>query len=181
MHMYEEDKMVGEKRREEILAWLKAEQRSLTGTELAQRANVSRQVIVQDIALLRAAKAPIIATPRGYCYQREQEQETKHQRVIACRHQYADTENELNIMVDNGVTVIDVIVEHPIYGELKGALMLETRKDVQNFIRKLEETDANLLSALTSGVHLHTVSARSEQQLDEACADLEAAGYLLKL
>ncbi|MGC7477980.1 3H domain-containing protein, partial [Pandoraea pneumonica] len=78
------------------------------------------------------------------------------------------------------VTVKDVSVEHPIYGDITASLMHRSRRDVDQFITKLEETGASLLSKLTGGVHLHTIEADSVRQLDEACAALQQAGYLLK-
>lgn len=82
-------------------------------------------------------------------------------------------------MVDNGVTVLDVIVEHPVYGEITASLMLRNRRDVLHFMQKINETNAVLLSALTEGVHLHTLEAESEEQLDEACGLLAKKGFLL--
>ncbi|GAB7386345.1 transcription repressor NadR [Bacillaceae bacterium] len=171
-------KLSGEERRGQVLAWLKASGEPVTGADLAKRANVSRQVIVQDIALLKARNEPIVATPQGYFYLHA-ETEPKVKRVIACRHGEERMEEELNILVDHGVKVVDVIVDHPVYGEIRGSLMLASREDVRQFIKNMRQTDAPLLSALTDGVHLHTLEAPAETNLRKACAALEKAGILL--
>jgi transcriptional regulator of NAD metabolism len=172
------DKMTGEERRKYILQWLQASTESITGSVLADRTKVSRQVIVQDISLLKAKNEPIIATAQGY-YFMQQSNDQKVRRVIACCHPPEQTEHELNIMVDQGATVLDVIVEHPIYGEIKAALMLRNRRDVSHFLGQIKETKASLLSELTEGIHLHTIEAETVEQLDEICEALDRAGYLL--
>ena len=61
--------MEGDARRQELLRLISKSQKPISGTELAQTLHVSRQVIVQDVALLRASKYPIFATNRGMsCY-----------------------------------------------------------------------------------------------------------------
>lgn len=172
-------KVLGEKRRELILSWLQDSKEPITGSALADKTNVSRQVIVQDISLLKARNEPIIATSQGYIYFQKDTNGGRVKRVIACHHLLEDTGNELYILVDHGVTVRDVSVEHPIYGDLTGSLMHRNRRDVDIFLKKLNHTGASLLSKLTDGTHLHTIEADSEHQLDEACAALKKAGYLL--
>jgi hypothetical protein len=86
----------------------------------------------------------------------------------------------LNILVDHGVKVIDVIVEHPLYGELRGSLMIESRADVQDFVARWRTTKASLLSSLTRGVHLHTVEASRLEMIARAKAQLHDHGLLLK-
>lgn len=169
----------GEKRRELILSWLKESNKPITGNSLAKKTNVSRQVIVQDISLLKAQNEPIIATAKGYLYMKQPLDEPPFQWVIAVKHAPEDTKKELEILVDHGVTVRDVTIEHPIYGDLKGSLMISNRKEVNQFIEKVKLGKASLLSELTEGVHMHTISANSEEQLKEACLELEKAGFLL--
>lgn len=177
--MTQEQKLLGEDRRQRLLDLLKQSSQPLTGTALAEETGVSRQVIVQDIALLRARNEPIMATPNGYLYF-QKGSATRVKRVIACRHIFEDTEKELNLLVDHGVKVLDVIVEHPIYGEITGSLMIESRRDVKQFISKISKNKANLLSSLTGGVHLHTLEAPDDETLDQACEAMEKAGFLLK-
>ncbi|MGB9886241.1 MAG: transcription repressor NadR [Moorellales bacterium] len=166
-------------RRQKILEYLRQAGKPVTGSQLAELMGVSRQVIVQDIALLRAEGKTVLATPQGYLWC-PPSPETAPQAVIAVTHAPQDTELELNLLVDFGLRVIDVIVEHPIYGELRGYLMLQCRRDVQLFLERLREAGAGLLSTLTGGVHLHTVEYQREDDLRLACEALAARGILLK-
>lgn len=165
-------------RRRRIVEWMRAHDGPVLGGELAGRFNVSRQCLVQDMAILRAAGEEILATPRGYRLPRANGQ--MHTAVIACRHAPERTREELQLLVDNGVKVLDVIVEHPIYGELRGSLMLESRADVQDFLERVAASKASLLSTLTKGVHLHTVEASRPEMIARAKAQLRAKGILLK-
>ena len=130
------------------------------------------------MALLKTAEEPIIATNRGYLYMDKQEDETLHRKVIVCEHTPEQTEEELQIIVDSGVTVVDVIVEHSFYGELTGSLMLQSRFDVEQFISVISNEEASLLSELTEGIHLHTIEADDEQKIIQACERLREAGIL---
>ncbi|RBW71609.1 transcription repressor NadR [Bacillus taeanensis] len=172
-------KILGEQRRNLILQWLKESNEPFTGSSLAEKTNVSRQVIVQDISLLKARNEPIVATAQGYLYMQTSDEKKQFQRVIACYHRPEDTENELNILVDHGVTVCNVTIQHQLYGELTASLMISSRRDVQQFLQKIESTEASLLSELTDGTHLHKLEADTEEQLNEACQALEKSGYLL--
>ncbi|MCC3357331.1 transcription repressor NadR [Bacillus sp. REN16] len=178
--MSADKKLLGEKRRESIIKWLKESPSPIIGEDLSKRANVSRQVIVQDISLLKAKNEPIVATSQGYIYLQEQPIDDHISRIIAVKHTSDQTAEELNILVDNGVTVRDVIVEHPVYGEIAGSLMIKNRFEVKRFIEKLSETNASLLSLLTNGVHLHTIEADSVEKLDAACEALQEVNILLK-
>lgn len=168
----------GEERRKYILKCLKESEEPLTGQIIAEKTNVSRQVIVQDISLLKAKNEPIIATSQGYVYLNNK-QSNSFKRIIASSHSPQETKDELMIIVDHGVLVRNVIIEHPIYGELTASLLLKNRRDVNQFINSMEERSASYLSDLTNGIHLHTLEAESNEQLDEACKALEKAGYLL--
>jgi len=172
-------KILGDERRKLIVQWLKETEEPITGGTLAEKTKVSRQVIVQDISLLKAKGEPIIATSQGYVYLRLQKEQTNHRRVIACFHKPEDTKKELLLLVDAGVTVCDVSIEHPIYGDLTASLRVSSRLQVEQFMKKLEETNAGLLSLLTDGTHLHTIEADSEEKLDAACQILKKAGFLL--
>lgn len=173
-------KMLGEERRQRILSWLKESSNPLSGKMLAERTNVSRQVIVQDVSLLKAKGEPIIATSRGYVLLQENNNNSKCTKVIAVCHGSEDTANELYTLVDHGVAVVNVMVEHPIYGDITGSLMVKNRRDVDAFLKELKQKQASLLSQLTEGVHLHTIEAETQKQLDEACNALKKAGYLLE-
>lgn len=141
---------------------------------------MSCQVIVTDIALLKSRNEPIIATNCGYLYMEPTEQNTLLRRIILCKHSPEETATELNAIVDCGVTVVDVIFEHPVYGELTGSLQLKSRYDVEQFLQtvKVKVKKATLLSELTDGIHLHTLEADGMEKLDAACKALEKLGIL---
>lgn len=148
----------------------------VSASVLAARFSVSRQIIVGDIALLRAGGLDIAATPRGYLLPRPTPGLT---RQLACVHRPEDMGRELELMVDNGCTVLDVIVEHPVYGQLTGQLQISSRYDVEQFLARVQAHDAAPLSMLTGGIHLHTLRCPDEAAYDRACAALKAAGLLL--
>lgn len=163
------------KRRENILQKLSTTSTPMSGSDLAKDLGVSRQVIVQDVAILRAKGYDIMATPQGYLLP---QRKAANQAVLAVKHQAQDTEDELNIMVDHGLKVLDVIVEHPLYGELRGCLMMRSRQDVKRFIEALAKEEATLLSSLTDGVHLHSVEYARLEDLEEARQALAHRGLL---
>lgn len=169
--------MGGDSRRQQLLRLLEsAGGAPVSATALASHFGVSRQVVVGDIALLRAAGAQVTATPRGYVVAGGDE---RLLRTLACVHRAEDMEQELNIMVDNGCKVVDVIVEHPIYGQLTGPLCLRNRFEVSQFVKKCGG-DAQPLSSLTGGIHLHTLDCPDEESFARVREALDQAGFLLK-
>ena len=169
--------MDAQERRNAIAGELEQAQAPLSATALAKRFGVSRQIVVGDVALLRATGADIIATPRGYVIPRAAGGST---RTFATRHTGGQMEAELHAMVDQGCTVLDVTVEHPIYGQLTGALNLSNRYEVSQFIARCREEDAAPLSQLTEGVHLHTVLCPDEGAFARVQAALRELGVLLE-
>lgn len=170
--------MDGVDRRNSIVEILSRSSSPVTGSELAAQYKVSRQIIVQDVALIRASGQDILATPQGYVLFRALT-EGRLVKTFACVHDGDGMEKELNIIVDNGGKVLDVSVEHPLYGELKGMLMLASRRDVRDFINNLRQTNAKPLSALTGGVHLHRIEASQPQELENIVRELTKADILL--
>jgi len=140
---------------------------------------VSRQVIVGDIALLRAQGHEIIATARGYMVP---DYKTSNQYIgkIACCHHAENTKEELYTVVDLGAVVVDVIVEHGLYGEITGQLNIKTRDDADAFVARLDASEVRLLSALTQGVHLHTLACRDKAHFEQVYHALERAGFLVQ-
>ncbi len=135
--MTEELKLMGANRRDQLLLWLKESKSPLTGGELAKKANVSRQVIVQDISLLKAKNVPIIATSQGYVYMdAAAQQHQQAERIIACLHGPERTEEELQLIVDEGVTVKDVKIEHPVYGDLTAAIQVAPGRKLAISLKK---------------------------------------------
>lgn len=169
--------MKAPERRELIYEYLTRQTTPTSATALAKQFSVSRQIIVGDIALLRAGGADISATPRGYLLT---EESVDLVRRIACFHTGEQMEEELNICVDNGCSVMDVIVDHPVYGQLVGQLQLRSRYEVAQFVNQVEEAAAHSLSELTDGIHLHTLRCPSEAAYLRVCKALDQAGLLLK-
>lgn len=178
--MAEQKKVLGEERRNLILQQLKESSVPITGSELATRTKVSRQVIVGDITLLKAKNEPIMATSQGYLYLKQITGAPLFQRTIACRHSPSDTEKELNLLVDHGVVVKDVRIEHAVYGDLTASIMVSNRQEVKQFMEHIQNTKASYLSELTGGIHLHTISGANEKILDQAVNALKAEGFLME-
>lgn len=173
-------KITTKERRIKLLQKLKKSKQALIGSKLAAEFGVSRQVIVQDIALLRAQGEKIVASSKGYFYEENLGLETV-KTSIACSHgDQQELRDELLTVVNFGGRVIDVKVEHPIYGELRGNLMISSIEDVENFINNYQQNEAALLSKLTDGVHLHTIEAVNDQVLEKIKAELKEKGYLLE-
>lgn len=176
----EQKKILGDERRNFLLQVLKESIVPITGGDLAAKTNVSRQVIVGDITLLKAKNEPIIATSQGYLYLKQGTGVPSFERTIACRHTPEEAEKELNLLVDHGVMVKDVKIEHAVYGDLTASIMVSNRLEVKLFMEKIKSTKASFLSELTGGIHLHTISAANEKALDKAEAALKAEGILLE-
>lgn len=175
-----DEKILGEERRSLILELLKKADSPITGGELANKANVSRQVIVQDISLLKAKNEPIIATSQGYLYLKQHAVEKQFvERIIACNHDPERTKEELNIIVDHGVKVKNVIIEHSVYGDLTASIMVSNRQEVEEFLGNIEKSNAGYLSRLTDGLHLHTLIADNDEKINNACKELEKKGFLI--
>lgn len=167
-----------EARRAALLARLTAATAPVPGDLLARELGVSRQAIVHDVAVLRAAGRPIVATVRGYLLVPAPAPDLARA-VVAVRHAPVEAEAELNALVDLGVRVADVVVEHPVYGELRAQLQIESRADVAAWAEATRRSGAHLLSELTDGVHLHTLEATSGGRLEAARAALRELGMLL--
>ena len=168
--------MQAEDRRRTILKILQESAQPVSASVLAGQLSVSRQIIVGDIALLRAGGEEILATPRGYCIQRSGQGLLRR---VVVRHSSEAMEAELNAIVDQGCTVVDVIVEHPLYGQLTGPLQLSSRYDVQQFLKRCASADAQPLSNLTEGIHLHTLSCPDSEAFRRVQQNLRELGILL--
>lgn len=168
----------GNTRRKEIIKLLEKSEAAISATTLASKFDVSRQIIVGDIALLRAQGMDINATPRGYVMSKPDSANALI-KTIAVSHSGKDTQNELNTIVDYGCKVIDVIVEHPVYGQISGLLQIASRYDVEQFILRVNKENAHSLSELTDGIHLHTIECPSEDAYNMVVSKLKESGILL--
>ncbi|MBE6046884.1 MAG: transcription repressor NadR [Clostridium sp.] len=164
-------------RRVSILKQLKKSNKALKGILLAEKYDVTRQIIVKDIAILRAEGNLITATPDGYIIAKEN---NRIKRIIAVTHNDERLEEELKIIIKYGGIVEDVIVEHPIYGEIKGMLMISNLNDLENFINKYKSNEAKLLSLLTNGVHIHTITTDNEQNMNLILKELKEKHFIIE-
>lgn len=169
--------MNGEKRRAQIIELLKQSNAPLSGTYLAQKSGVSRQVIVQDIALLRANSYAIVSTNQGYLLSEEK----TASRVFKVIHTDEEVFEELSLIVDCGGRVEDVFVSHRIYDIVKAPMNIRSRLDVKRFMDNLTCGKSSLLKNVTSGYHYHTVTAESEEILDYIHEALKERGFLAPL
>ena len=168
--------MIANERRRSIIEYLSVSEVPLSATSLANQYTVSRQVIVGDIALLRAEGYDILATPRGYVMHISEK--GKYIRQIACVHTRNELEDELVSIVDLGGKILDVVIEHPLYGQLIGQLQISSRYDATQFSKKVEIDNTQLLSNLTKGVHLHTIECEDEQSYLRILEVLKQKNYL---
>lgn len=170
--------MTGEIRREQMLQLLKKQGAPLSGTALAKQFGVSRQVIVQDIALMRAENHGIVSTHRGYIFRTEEQQNTQPKRVFCVKHGNDQVLDEFVTVIELGGKVLDVAVEHELYGQIRVDLLIETIQDARDFVSRMLVCKDNPLKVLTDDCHYHTVAAPSEKLLDLIQKELEAKGFL---
>ena len=162
----------------ELMNRLKQEKRPLSGTELAKEFGVSRQVIVQDLAVIRASRPNIISTNRGYILQ---QQETGCLREFKVRHTPEQAEQELNLIVDHGGRVKNISISHRVYGRITAEMDIRSRQDVQEFLQALAGGASTVLSTATDGYHYHLVEAATPDRLDLIGQALQDAGFLAPL
>ena len=171
--------MNGTERRTRILELLQEAKEPMSGSALAKQLGVSRQIIVQDMALLRSGtESEIISTYQGYLLRRE---ENRCHRVYKVRHSSARTEEELREIVDLGGRVEDVFVYHRVYGVVKGQLKIASRRDIREFMQRLAESSSAPLMQITDDFHYHTVVADDEKTLDQIQERLAEKGFLAPL
>ena len=163
-------------RREQIADQLMQSREPLTGHYFAEKYGVSRQVIVGDMAALRASEIPISATPQGYIYCRKQSVTARYK----LRHTNEQTEDELRLIVSLGGGIEDVMVRHHIYGELRARLDIYTQADVDHFMEQLRQGKSVPLMNITSGYHYHTITAKNQNILDDIVSALRLRGYLVE-
>ena len=169
--------MKGEARRKQLLNILSSSNNPVSGGTLAKELNVSRQIIVQDISLLRANGATIFSTNKGYLLQEDR----KYSRVFKVYHTDDQVEEELSTIVDAGGQIRDVFVYHKVYGVLKADMGIKSRRDIRAYMEEISTGKSSLLKNVTSGYHYHTIDAESEEILDAIQEELQQKGFLAKL
>ena len=170
--------MTGDERRKEILSKLQQTDAPLSGTALAKALHVSRQIIVQDIALMRAENYGILSTNKGYLLRSKKAENTQPKRVFFVKHETGQVLDEFKTIIELGGKVLDVAVEHELYGQICVDLFIETEADAVDFHNKMMLCRDNPLKVLTDDCHYHTVCAPSEKLLDLIEAELHRKGYL---
>ncbi|MCC0697769.1 MULTISPECIES: transcription repressor NadR [unclassified Clostridioides] len=168
--------MNSNERRNKLIDILKESKHPVKGGVLAELLNVSRQVIVQDIALIRAKGFEIIATPQGYIIYNQ----PYFSRQIKCKNHRNPQEiyEELRIIVDLGGIVKDVIVNHPTYGQITAELNIYSKMDIDDFMIKVEKNEFKQLSVLTECSHIHTIEALKEKTIEDIIKKLDDSGIL---
>ena len=166
-------------RRTEILKLLQQEEKPVAARAMASQFGVSRQVIVQDMAVIRASTPGILSTTRGYVLQ--QDKDIACTREFKVRHGQEQAAEELNLIVDMGGTVLDVMVNHKIYGKISAPLDIKSRRDVQKFMERLKAGKSTPLLNITSGYHFHRVYGEKEEILDEIEEMLREKGFLCEI
>ncbi len=169
--------MTGAERRKKIISMMRESSSPLSGGALGNATGVSRQIVVQDIALLRTEGYSILATARGYILDEPEE----NTRLIKVRHDEERTEEELLTIVDLGGCIVDVMVNHRVYGKMTAPLNIKNRRDVQTFLNNLKSGKSAPLFKVTSGYHFHHISAESEEILDEIVESLREKNFLTEI
>ena len=154
--------MTGTERRTKIVELIQNSEKPLSGTALAKQCDVSRQVIVQDIALIRASGYDIISTNRGYIIQ----EPLVREREFKVNHTDEQLEEELYSIIDLGGTVVNVMVNHRVYGHMEAELRINSRRKVEAFMEDIRSGKSSPLKNITSNYHYHKVAADSEETLD---------------
>lgn len=166
--------MDAQERRLRVLDILKEGER-VRGTELAKALGGSRQIIVGDVALLKAGGVPVISTPRGYYMKKEPR---GYLRTLVCFHNRRRTAEELRLIISLGGMVHNVSVEHEIYGSITANLEIKNKNDVDDFIRRMKMKKVPLLSTISGGIHSHLIETKGEKEMDMVEEGLRKAGFL---
>ena len=166
--------MKAKERRKEIVAILMSGNEPVSGSELSDKLSVSRQIIVQDIAVLRAEGYEILSLHTGYVMKKSPLVE----RVFKVRHTSAETKDELTMIVEFGGIVVDVFVWHRAYGKISASLNISSEKAVERFMEDIKSGKSSELMHITDGYHYHTVRAESEETLVAIENALGEKGYL---
>lgn len=158
-------------RRKQILHTLSTELKPISGAILAKMFGVTRPIIVGDIGNLRSEGYPIISTPKGYVLLSNYK--NKINRVIVCQHDYTCVENELKVVIKNKGVLLNTSIEHNIYGTIEASLFIRNKEDISQFMRKIENSNNNLLSNLTNGIHTHLIETETIEQMEKLVAELD--------
>ncbi len=162
-------------RRKAIVNLLLSAKEPISGGEFAQKFNVSRQIIVQDITVLKGTGYDILSTSKGYVLQKSPLSE----RVFKVRHTTEETEDELSCIVELGGTVVDVFVWHKVYGKIEATLNVFSKMHVKQFLEGVRTGQSTELMHITGGYHYHTVRAENEEVLNRIEDELNKRNYIV--
>lgn len=162
-------------RRKAIVNLLLSTKEPISGGELAQKFDISRQIIVQDISVLKGTGYEILSTSQGYVMQKSPLAE----RVFKVRHTTAETEDELSCIVELGGTVVDVFVWHKVYGKIEATLNIFSKLHIAQFLEGVRTGQSTELMHITGGYHYHTVRADNEDILDCIESALRERNYIV--
>lgn len=149
----------------------------IKGAELAQRFSVTRQVIVKDISILKAEGLEIISTSSGYILNSN----VGVRKVVAVNHGEDQIRDELEIIIKYGGVIEDITIDHPLYGEVTGKIMIKTLHDIDVFMEKMDRLNMTVLSKASGGVHLHTIYTDNKESMDRIINELSNSGYLISI
>lgn len=169
----------GFQRRENIIELLSKSTSPVSGTELAKHFGVSRQVIVQDVALLRAENTNILSTNKGYLLFKPHKDDHFCKEVILVKHTGDQILDEMASIVDLGGKMLDISIDHDLYGQIRSDLVINSLEDAKDFVQKMKDSTSKPLCFLTDNYHYHTIAAPSQKAMDLIKADLLEKGYLV--
>lgn len=169
----------GTARRTAIIDYLRTKATPVSGTELAKHFCVSRQIIVQDVALLRAENRHILSTNKGYVLFQPQKQKKGCTAAIMVTHTAEQTIEEMRSIVDYGGSMLDVFVDHDLYGQIRVDLVINDIRDAEEFCEKMKHSTSKPLKVLTEDCHYHTITAPSEKAMELILKELKEKGILI--
>lgn len=164
-------------RQDRLITILNKADRPVSGSELAEALDVSRQIIVKDINTIKEKGVTILSTPKGYLIDKT----VGIRKIFKVQHTVDEIEKELNIFVDYGVEVEDVFIFHKVYNELHAKICIRTRMDVKDFVERFKNGISSPLMTTTNNYHYHTVIAKDPGSLRKVARALKDAGYLVEL
>lgn len=171
--------MDGAQRRNAMIEYLNTCQAPVSGAQLASHFGVSRQIIVQDVALLRAENQEILSTNKGYILYRPLDRRDSYTSVIMVRHTAEQTLEEMKAIVEYGGRMLDVFIDHDLYGQIRADLVINNLEDARDFCRKMADSRSKPLKELTGDCHYHTITGPSRKVLELIRRELQDKGFLI--
>ena len=166
--------MKARERRNSIVNLLLSQTDAISGSALSERFGVSRQIIVQDITVLKSMGYDILSTHNGYIMQKS----PLNERVLQVYHTTEQTEDELSLIVNLGGTVVDVFVWHKVYGKMAAKLNIFSPLQVKQFIEGVRTGKSSELMNITGGYHYHTIRAENDEILNRIELALSERNYI---